>query len=76
MDSSRTGISRSVSTDTLFAETLGDDLAKGIKTSIQFGDGIISAINFKLHAKKVADPEGGERGHHTRRQVPLGPAEP
>ena len=27
----------------------------------QFGDGIISAINFKLDIKKVADPEGGER---------------
>ncbi|MEW2496182.1 MULTISPECIES: cyanase [Streptomyces] len=27
----------------------------------QFGDGIISAINFKLEVKKVADPEGGER---------------
>lgn len=27
----------------------------------QFGDGIISAINFKLGVKKVADPEGGER---------------
>ncbi|MFE5704566.1 cyanase [Rhodococcus koreensis] len=27
----------------------------------QFGDGIISAINFKLDVKKVADPEGGER---------------
>ncbi|VED12520.1 cyanate hydratase [Escherichia coli] len=26
-----------------------------------FGDGIISAINFKLDVKKVADPEGGER---------------
>ncbi|MFQ9950636.1 MAG: cyanase [Escherichia coli] len=30
----------------------------------KFGDGIISAINFKLDVKKVADPEGGERGHH------------
>jgi cyanate lyase len=27
----------------------------------QFGDGIISAINFKLDVKKVADSEGGER---------------
>lgn len=27
----------------------------------QFGDGIISAINFKLKVEKVADPEGGER---------------
>ncbi|WP_406643240.1 cyanase [Amycolatopsis sp. WGS_07] len=27
----------------------------------QFGDGIISAINFKLDVKKVPDPEGGER---------------
>jgi len=27
----------------------------------QFGDGIISAINFKRYVKKVADPEGGER---------------
>lgn len=27
----------------------------------KFGDGIISAINFKLEVKKVADPEGGER---------------
>ncbi|WP_406157628.1 cyanase [Streptomyces sp. NBC_01005] len=27
----------------------------------QFGDGIISAINFKLDVKKVADPEGGDR---------------
>ncbi|MFJ6793445.1 cyanase [Streptomyces sp. NPDC091268] len=27
----------------------------------QFGDGIISAINFKLDVKKVSDPEGGER---------------
>lgn len=27
----------------------------------QFGDGIISAINFKLDVKKVANPEGGER---------------
>ena len=27
----------------------------------KFGDGIISAINFKLVVKKVADPEGGER---------------
>ncbi|CAG9181689.1 cyanase [Cupriavidus pampae] len=27
----------------------------------QFGDGIISAINFKLDIKKVADPEGGHR---------------
>ncbi|MFI9297673.1 cyanase [Streptomyces gardneri] len=27
----------------------------------QFGDGIISAINFTLDVKKVADPEGGER---------------
>lgn len=28
---------------------------------MKFGDGIISAINFKLDVKKVADPEGGER---------------
>ncbi|MGW3321580.1 cyanase [Streptomyces virginiae] len=27
----------------------------------QFGDGIISAINFKLDVRKVVDPEGGER---------------
>jgi cyanate lyase len=27
----------------------------------QFGDGIISAINFKLDFKKVDDPEGGHR---------------
>ncbi|MCK8678896.1 MULTISPECIES: cyanase [Streptomyces] len=27
----------------------------------QLGDGIISAINFKLDVRKVADPEGGER---------------
>ena len=27
----------------------------------QFGDGIISAINFKLDIKKVEDPEGGHR---------------
>ncbi|MFE6844042.1 cyanase [Streptomyces sp. NPDC057686] len=27
----------------------------------QFGDGIISAINFKLDVSKVTDPEGGER---------------
>lgn len=27
----------------------------------QFGDGIISAINFRLDIKKEADPEGGER---------------
>lgn len=27
----------------------------------QFGDGIISAINFKLDVRKVADPEGGDR---------------
>ncbi|HLZ67123.1 MAG TPA: cyanase [Aliidongia sp.] len=27
----------------------------------QFGDGIISAINFKLDVKKVEDPEGGHR---------------
>ncbi len=27
----------------------------------QFGDGIISAINFKLDIKKVEDPEGGSR---------------
>lgn len=27
----------------------------------QFGDGVISAINFKLDIKKVQDPEGGER---------------
>ncbi|WP_030712230.1 cyanase [Streptomyces sp. NRRL F-2580] len=27
----------------------------------QFGDGIISAINFRLNVTKVADPEGGER---------------
>ncbi|MFJ3175138.1 cyanase [Streptomyces roseus] len=27
----------------------------------QLGDGIISAINFSLDVKKVADPEGGER---------------
>jgi cyanate lyase len=27
----------------------------------KFGDGIISAINFKLDVKKVKDPEGGSR---------------
>lgn len=27
----------------------------------QFGDGIMSAINFKMDLKKVVDPEGGER---------------
>lgn len=27
----------------------------------QFGDGIISGINFKFDIKKVPDPEGGER---------------
>jgi cyanate lyase len=27
----------------------------------KFGDGIISAISFKLDSKKVADPEGGSR---------------
>lgn len=27
----------------------------------KFGDGVISAINFKLDIQKVADPEGGER---------------
>ncbi|MER5731843.1 cyanase [Streptomyces sp. NPDC002138] len=27
----------------------------------QFGDGIISAINFRLDVRKAADPEGGER---------------
>jgi cyanate lyase len=27
----------------------------------QFGDGVISAINFKLDVKKVEDPEGGHR---------------
>jgi len=27
----------------------------------EFGDGIISAINFKLDIKKVEDPEGGAR---------------
>jgi cyanate lyase len=27
----------------------------------EFGDGIISAINFKLDVRKEADPEGGER---------------
>ncbi|MFB9924330.1 cyanase [Amycolatopsis halotolerans] len=27
----------------------------------QFGDGIISAVNFKLDVKKVDDPEGGSR---------------
>jgi cyanate lyase len=27
----------------------------------KFGDGIISAINFKLDIHKIADPEGGER---------------
>lgn len=37
----------------------------------QFGDGIISAINFKLDIKKVADPDGGERAVITTgRQVP------
>ncbi|WP_327065192.1 cyanase [Kitasatospora sp. NBC_01250] len=27
----------------------------------QFGDGIISAINFRIDVQKVADPEGGDR---------------
>ena len=27
----------------------------------QFGDGIISAINFKMDIKKIDDPEGGSR---------------
>jgi cyanate lyase len=27
----------------------------------KFGDGIISAINFKLNVEKIADPEGGHR---------------
>jgi cyanate lyase len=27
----------------------------------KFGDGIISAINFKLDVQKIEDPEGGER---------------
>lgn len=27
----------------------------------KFGDGIVSAINFKLDIQKVPDPEGGER---------------
>ncbi|MFF7077845.1 cyanase [Streptomyces lavendulae] len=27
----------------------------------EFGDGIISAINFRLDVRKVADPDGGER---------------
>ncbi|MEO3992308.1 cyanase [Pseudocitrobacter cyperus] len=27
----------------------------------KFGDGIISAINFRINVQKVADPEGGER---------------
>lgn len=27
----------------------------------QFGDGIISAINFKLGFKKIEDPDGGSR---------------
>ncbi|MEC5161983.1 cyanate lyase [Janthinobacterium sp. CG_S6] len=27
----------------------------------QFGDGIISAINFKLDMRKVVDPDGGLR---------------
>ncbi|MFD8141719.1 cyanase [Streptomyces sp. NPDC059708] len=27
----------------------------------QFGDGIISAVDFRLDVRKVADPEGGER---------------
>jgi cyanate lyase len=27
----------------------------------KFGDGIISAINFRLDIQKVQDPEGGER---------------
>ena len=27
----------------------------------QFGDGIVSAINFRLDVRKEADPEGGER---------------
>lgn len=27
----------------------------------KFGDGVISAINFKLNVQKVADPEGGHR---------------
>jgi cyanate lyase len=27
----------------------------------KFGDGIISAINFRLDIQKVPDPEGGDR---------------
>ena len=27
----------------------------------KFGDGVISAINFRLDVKKVDDPEGGSR---------------
>lgn len=27
----------------------------------QFGDGIISAVNFRLDIRKVEDPEGGSR---------------
>jgi cyanate lyase len=39
------------------------DLRHHLKALVheQFGDGIISAINFKLDIKKVEDPEGGSR---------------
>jgi cyanate lyase len=41
----------------------------------QFGDGIISAINFKLDIKKVDDPEGGSRAVITMdgKYLPLKP---
>ncbi len=39
----------------------------------QFGDGIISAINFKLDIKKVEDPEGGSRAVITLDQPAIQP---
>jgi hypothetical protein len=36
-------------------------MAMRLSGSRTFGDGIISAVNFKLDIKKVEDPEGGLR---------------
>jgi hypothetical protein len=37
----------------------------------EFGDGIMSGINFKVTFDKVEDPEGGHRAsHHAGRQIP------
>ena len=38
----------------------------------QFGDGIISAINFKLDIQKIEDPEGGHRAVITLDDAPMG----